>query len=46
MRVMEKKLVIELCVCGYYAYKNIWEAAIREELRVNENLGTLRTDVP
>ena len=32
VQVMEKELMIELCVCSYYAYKNIWEAAIREEL--------------
>ena len=32
MRVMEEELVIELCVRGYYVYKDIWEAAIGEEL--------------
>ena len=24
--------MIELCVCGYYVYKDIWEAAIGKEL--------------
>ena len=32
MQVMEEELVIELCVCGYHVCKDIWEAAIREEL--------------
>ena len=29
---MEEELVIELCVRGYHVYKDIWEAAIGEEL--------------
>ena len=32
MQVMEEELVIELCVCGYHVCKDIWEAAIGEEL--------------
>ena len=32
MRVMKEKLMIKLCVRGYHVYKDIREAAIREEL--------------
>ena len=29
---MEEEFAIEFCVCGYHVYKDIWEAAIGEEL--------------
>ena len=44
MRVMKEELVIELCVCGYHVYKDIWEAVIGKNYCVNEKLGTLRTN--
>ena len=33
---MKEELVIELCVRGYLVYKDIWEAAIGEELPCEE----------
>lgn len=33
MWVMGEELVLELCVRGYHVYKDIWEAAIDEELQ-------------
>ena len=32
MQITVEELVIELCVCGYHVYKNMWEAAIGKEL--------------
>ena len=32
MWIMEEDLVIELCVCSYHVYKDMWEAAIGEKL--------------
>ena len=29
---MEEEMMIKLCVRGYHVYKDIWEAAIGEEL--------------
>ena len=46
MRVMVEELVFKLCVGSYHVYKDIWEAAIGEELPCEWETRNTKADMP